>query len=228
VRNVACWAGNLMLVHQHADFQSDMMTIMMGAGVQLTLIDAVSGVTTVVDTTTFLSTDMTTKVIVNGFLPFSQSQEQLKSFRVAMRHQNAHAYVTASFRLQVDSSLKVYGTPSIVYGGVAARAVHASKTESLLVGKSLNQLSTLQQACQSLLSELVVDSAPGYVTYRTSLITAFFYRFYLTLLPNLPPNIALAAQQYDRPISTGSYSYDDNPLEVSTLSLSLSLSLSRV
>jgi hypothetical protein len=108
----------------------------------------------------------------------------------------------------------VYGTPSIVYGGITARTVHASRTETMLVGMTLSNISTLQQACSTLLSELVVDQRPGYVAYRTSLITALFYRFYLTLLPNLPSNIALAAQQYDRPVSTGQYSYDDNPLEV--------------
>jgi hypothetical protein len=96
-----------MLVHEHENFPSDMMTVLMGAGAQFTLLDAVSGATSTVDAPTFLTTNMNTKVIVNGFLPFSQTQEQLKSYRVAVRHQNAHSYVNASFRLQVDSNLKV-------------------------------------------------------------------------------------------------------------------------
>ena len=43
-----------------------------------------------------------------------------RSFKITPRKQNAHAYVNAAFKFNLDASFTVTETPSVVFGGYGA------------------------------------------------------------------------------------------------------------
>lgn len=213
IRNTASWAGNLMLVHDHLNFPSDIYVIMMAARAQLIIADATS--TQQVTLEQFLSFSMENRVIVSLLLPYASSpNEKMETYKVALRHQNAHALVNAAMCITVDpSSFIVLSQPSLIFGGISQHPIHAQKTEQFLTGNTLTNSSTLSQACSILQQELVPDLAPGKVAYRNSAACSFFYKFYLTLLPSLPPSLLTTSGEIKRPLSHGTQSYDSDPIE---------------
>ena len=216
VRNSACWAGNLMLAHDYLNFPSDIFTVMLGAGATLSIGDALNPSTvSTVDLLGFLQIDMNTKVILSIQIPFAASQnEKLETYKVSQRHENSHAFVNASLRMTVDPSTNlVTGQPTLAFGGIATHAVRASQTEQFLIGQNITNPNTLTQACNLLATELVPDTRPGYVEYRKQLPLNYFYKFYLSLLPTIPPSLYSAANPYQRPISSGEIFYTTDPIE---------------
>ena len=103
VRNAGCWAGNLMLTHDNADFPSDIFTIMSATNATLTI--ASSSGSQVYDLFSFLQLDMTNCVIVSISIPVVQAPTVLQTFKIMPRHVNAHAYVNAGFLMAVDSNM---------------------------------------------------------------------------------------------------------------------------
>jgi len=203
-----------MLAHDYDDFPSDIFTVMMGAGVTVTVGDASTGSQSTYSCSDFLNVDMSTKVLISMFLPFGVQQETLETYKVSERHENAHAYVNASLRMTVNpSTLIVSGTPTLAFGGIRSHACRASQTESYLVGKNIGDQNTLTSACNLLLSELIPDAGPGNTKYRSQLPIHFFYKFYLSLLPSLPSSLTSAATPFERPISVGHITYDTDPIE---------------
>ena len=186
----------------------------MGIGATLTIGDALTGLSSTYDIPSFLTLNMLTKVIISLTIPFTSSGQTINGYKVSLRHENSHSYVNAVMNISVNASQIVTGNPIIAYGGVASFAQRAAQTELYLIGKSLTDINTLNTACNILMSEMVVNPEPGNIDYRSSLITSFFYKHYLSLLlPNIPSNIVSAATQYDRPVSKGTYSYSDDPIE---------------
>ncbi|XP_065883616.1 xanthine dehydrogenase-like isoform X2 [Dysidea avara] len=210
VRNIGSWAGNLMLTHDHQNFPSDVFTIMEAAGATVTV--ASSSQSASHSLTDFLQLDMKNKVITSLVIPFSTSNTVMRTFKVMPRHQNAHAYVNAGFSWSVDSSThKVQGSPSIVFGGLQAHAVHATKTEAFMVGKSLTNSATLQGALKVLQEELVATTVPpeSSEAYRLNLSYGLFYKFYLASIPgHISDKVKSAAVPYVRPVSQSYQSYD--------------------
>lgn len=103
VRNAGCWAGNLMLTHDNADFPSDIFTIMAATNATLTIASA-SG-SQVYDLFSFLELDMTGCVIVSISIPVLSAGQVLQTFKIMPRHINSHAYVNAGFLMAVDSNM---------------------------------------------------------------------------------------------------------------------------
>lgn len=54
------------------------------------------GIQSGIDLIAFQSFDMTGKVILSVTIPFGRQNEIFKTFKVALRHENAHAIVNAS------------------------------------------------------------------------------------------------------------------------------------
>jgi xanthine dehydrogenase/oxidase len=215
VRNVASWAGNLMMVHDNADFPSDMCTILMAAGATLT-ISVKQTLQTGIAIADFLTMDMTGNVIVSVQIPFLAPNEVLLTYKVALRHQNSHALVNAGFRAVVNPSTNVISTqPTFVFGGIFPRAARVPKTETYLVGKTLTSQSTLQAVLSVLQQEATPDPGPGRVAYRNSLATALFYKFYVAILPASAVSAPISSIRtpYVRPVSNGIQSFQTNPAE---------------
>ncbi len=102
VRNAGCWAGNLMLTHNNADFPSDIFTIMAATNATLTI--ASSSGSQVYDLFSFLQLNMAGRVIVSISIPVVQPPQVLQTFKIMPRHINSHAYVNAGLLMAVDGS----------------------------------------------------------------------------------------------------------------------------
>jgi len=56
-------------------------------------------------------------------IPFGVQGEHFETYKVSIRHENAHAIVNAAFSVVLDSNNKVSSSPVLAYGGVLGRAV---------------------------------------------------------------------------------------------------------
>lgn len=97
------------------------------------------------------------------------------------RAQNAHAIVNAGFLVKLNDS--VVETISIVYGNINPKFIHATETETFLVGKKLFDNSTLLGAYKTLEKEInpdhiLPDPAPE---FRRKLAIALFYKVLIIL-----------------------------------------------
>nr|KAG5688435.1 hypothetical protein BaRGS_001852 [Batillaria attramentaria] len=124
VRSLACWAGSLMLKHQHPEFISDVYTMFETVGVQLFVVDS-DAREMKVTLTDFLKMDMKGKVIISAEFPKYSSEDKnihINTYRVSQRLQNAHAYVTAGFNFRLDPSQNYAITqrPTMVFQGISA------------------------------------------------------------------------------------------------------------
>ncbi|XP_035691294.1 xanthine dehydrogenase-like [Branchiostoma floridae] len=206
VRNVGSWAGNLMMKHAHPEFPSDVFTIMEAAGAKVTI--GFRGESQTMTISDFLGTAMNGKVIHSLEIPPGNPEDVFRTYKVAPRSQNSHAYVNAGFRMTLDcqSDLKVVTKPYIVFGGINKTMVHASATEDFLVGKSITDAETLRGALAVLQAELVPDeSALQSAQYTKQLALGLFYKFYLSAVgkEGLTEQVRSAADSLARPVSLG-------------------------
>lgn len=129
--------------------------------------------------------------------------------QVAIRAQNAHAYVNAAFLLRIQDGL-VAGA-RICFGGINPKFVHACATEALLVSRNLCSSTDLEQIMNGLSNELqpdwvLPDASPE---YRKYLALALFYRFILNVCPasTIRPTYLSGGQPTQRPISSGTQTF---------------------
>ncbi|KAJ0176327.1 hypothetical protein K1T71_008501 [Dendrolimus kikuchii] len=215
VRNIGTWAGNLMIKHEHHEFPSDIYLLLETVGAQVT-IQGSNGARTV-PMQTFLSTDMSGKMLVNVMLPPMSSDYQLGTFKIMPRSQSATAMVNAGYLMKLDSDNKVLEA-RIVYGNLSPKFNRASETENYLVGKELFTNETLQETLKVLDKELVVDEMlpnPS-AAYRKQLAIHLLYKYVLTICPTSIINsrfLSGNARLYEtRPVSKAVQVYDTNPL----------------
>lgn len=209
VRNMACWAGNLMLTHDNPNFPSDIFTIMAAAGAQVK-VGSSAGVVTM-SLFAFLQTDMVGRVILAMSIPPLAPNERLATYKIMPRHSNAHAYVNAGLRLTVDpSSGVVTSLPVIVFGGIGPYAVSPAKTPAFLLNRSISDIATVQAAAQLLSQELSPDAPPAAASaaYRRALAVNLFYKAIITCSPDASPRAQGAATVYERAVSKGSIDFD--------------------
>lgn len=128
------------------------------------------------------------KAITSGekgstFIHFRLNNLFARSFKIAPRGQNAHAYVNAAFLAKVDGAFKVTEQPRIVYGGVSGSFHRAVNTEAFLIQKSLNDGNVLKEALDVLQKEAVPDNDPKNSTpqYRQHLTKALLYKVQVIL-----------------------------------------------
>ncbi|XP_048242207.1 xanthine dehydrogenase-like [Haliotis rufescens] len=213
MRNLASWAGNLMLKNLHTEFPSDIFT--MFETVRATLfIGSSDGTEEPCSLMDFLNLDMKGKVILSVTLPtFPSGDVYVKTFNTTPRHQNAHAYVTAGFRMQLDrnNNFTVKTKPSLVYGGINKTLVHASNTEAFLQGKQLGDASVLKAAIDSLSAELIPDATAGLSSpaYRKNLAICLFYKCVLGMCSEkAATRFQSGGTNLMRPVSSGTQTYD--------------------
>nr|CAH7725832.1 unnamed protein product [Callosobruchus chinensis] len=156
VRNIGTMAGNLMIKHMHNDFPSDIFLILETFKATLSIVD---------------TSDEEILCSPQDFLRINMFK------KIMPRAQNAHADVNAGFLFKLSPN-QVVESPRIVFGGISATFVHASKTEELLKGKRLFDNKVLAQAFESLNKEIeptweLPDATP---TYRKHLAIALFYK----------------------------------------------------
>ncbi|QDZ24669.1 xanthine dehydrogenase [Chloropicon primus] len=196
VRSVATVGGNLSLHWKHNAFPSDLVLILAGAGASVSLVDPKTNKVSWVAIERVES--INGLVLRSVLIPSDDPGDTVsfKTFRISKRHQNAHAIVNAAFQLKMDDS-KTIKDARIFYGGVGKEGLHsAPQTETLLTLKRLNDNGLLQQALQSLKSEVVPNASDRQKKYKENLVLSFFYKFFL------------GVKDFQRPVSQGTADFE--------------------
>eukprot|EP01116_Phalansterium_solitarium_P016706 TRINITY_DN393_c0_g2_i1.p1 TRINITY_DN393_c0_g2~~TRINITY_DN393_c0_g2_i1.p1 ORF type:complete len:1372 (-),score=562.47 TRINITY_DN393_c0_g2_i1:226-4341(-) len=212
VRNVASWAGNLMMTHDNDDFPSDLATILLGAGATVTVTSA-AGSSNTVTIDTFLSTPMQGMYLAELHVPWGRQNEHLFTYKSMLRHQNAHAIVNAAFRILLDGSNRVAEQPTIAYGGILPRAFRLTAAETTLQNQLVTDRTAIGNVIATIAKNIVPDATPGKVAYRHSLSTSLFFKAVLALQPpgTIAPTLQSVVNPFVRPVSSGVQSYDVQP-----------------
>jgi xanthine dehydrogenase/oxidase len=148
-------------------------------------------------------------IIASIRIPVAEAKgEFFRTYKQAKRKDDDIAIVTSALRVRLDAAGAV-SQCSLVYGGMAAMTVAATKTQEYLVGKKFAELGTLEGAMNAL--ELDFDlqyGVPGgMASYRKALALGFFYRFFHDVMGALSGEQgdvdAEAVPELERDISTG-------------------------
>ncbi|XP_068085795.1 uncharacterized protein [Anabrus simplex] len=214
VRNTGTMAGNLFMKHQVHDFPSDLFLMLESVGARITVASQ-EGTMANLTLAHFLTIDMKKKVIHSVTLPSLDDSYFVNSYKIMPRAQNAHAYVNAGFMFKLKKTYKgeVIEKPNIIYGGINAEFLHATKTEEFLTGKQLFDVRVLQRALDILDEELepeaaITDSTPA---YRKGLAKGLFYKYVLHIAPdNLKKTFQSGGVNIyqSRKLNTGKQEYD--------------------
>ncbi|XP_059612743.1 uncharacterized protein LOC132259207 [Phlebotomus argentipes] len=185
VRNLATIGGNLSLKHQHPEFPSDIFLLLETVGAFLTIVDS-DGVHRVTSVEEFMFKSMRKRVILKVILPpLHPDKFCLATYKIMPRAQNAHAMVNAGFLFKFSPGRSVAQSARICFGGINSRFIHASKTENLVMAKSLFSNETVALLMASLNEELKLnwilpDPSPR---YRKLLALGLFYKAILSVAP---------------------------------------------
>ncbi|CAG7835136.1 unnamed protein product [Allacma fusca] len=212
VRNFGTIAGNIMMKHDHHDFPSDIFLILEAVGAKVYVASSPTDISSykLVD---FLNVDMRGRLIVYFTIPKRKGNYVYRSFKITKRHQNAHAYVNAAFLIKVDPALdfKITEKPSICFGGINPKFVHATRTEDALTGADLADPNTLKKAIKMLDEEVepdhhLPDSTPQ---YRKQLTQNLLYKVVLGILgEKADGNLHSGAEVLIREQNSGRQTYD--------------------
>ncbi|XP_061717702.1 xanthine dehydrogenase-like [Cydia pomonella] len=217
VRNLGTIAGNLMIKHQHNEFQSDIFLLLETVGAYLTIVDHY-GVHITMTPEAFLRVDMRGKVILNVLFPPLSRSYKFVSFKVMPRAQNAHAIVNAAFLYKFCAPQDHVCLARMVFSGLSPHFTHAKNTERFLLGRQLFSNDTLQSAIKVLMQELVVVDNPPEpsANYRRDLAVNLFYKGLLSLCPGniVSPKYASGGivLSKTRPVSDGRQIFTTNPM----------------
>lgn len=214
IRNIAGWAGNLMLKHQHRHFSSDMFLLFEALHAVLT-IKHFNGTFGEVPIQRFLNTDMHGKVIEKVKIPIPSKNSIFKSYKIHPRAQNAPSYISCAFYFDIDrrNKYKVLKRPDIVYEGISDTFMHAHNTEQYLIGKELMMPEVLRQAFKVLKAELLPyeDHSLSSKSFRNSLGTALFYKYVLHVMGDMARDtFASGSGPIPRGLSRGVQEMDTN------------------
>lgn len=131
------------------------------------------------------------------------------------RAQNAHAFVNAGFLYKFNAAKTSIQAVKICYGGINPTFIHASTTETYLVGKNLFTNTTIQGALNTLTDEIspdwnLPDTSPE---FRKDLALGLFYKSVLFLCPSslVAPKYKSGGTLLQRPLSSGTQSFDTYP-----------------
>lgn len=215
IRNVGSWAGNLMLKHEHPEFPSDIFLTLLVADAQLTLVHTDSPSTTQVDLEQFLQIDMSRSIILHVTLPPLGQNVQIRTFKVSPRAVNAHAYVNACFKMEMDTTdgFRIIKRPTLLFGGINQNFIHAEQTEQYLINKRLTEVITVREAANMIGNELNPDSRPQDASpeYRKSLAQGLFFKAVVGFLGDqVSDEIRSAGLNLERPLSRSKQDFDMN------------------
>ncbi|CAG7720322.1 unnamed protein product [Allacma fusca] len=222
IRNFGTIAGNIMMKHDHHDFPSDVFLILETVGAKVYVASSPTDISsyTLLD---FLNVDTKGKLIVYFTIPKRTGNYVYRSFKITKRHQNAHAYVNAAFLIKVDPAVdfKITEKPSICFGGINPKFVHATRTEESLTGADLADPNALKQAIRTLDEEVEPDHHLPDATpqYRKQLTKSLLYKVILGILgEKADENLRSGAIDLPRKPNSGKQIYDtdedfaDSPL----------------
>ena len=184
LKDVATWAGNIMIKHQNHEFESDMFTMLESLGVKIKVAQREDGnlKTSLLTPAQLLATNMKRKVIQSIIFPKLTNSHSFQYFKVSPRAAFSHSHVGAAFLAKVDTSGKKFqGKPSFVYCGIDKDFVHAEKAEDFCNGKNLTDPDNVKK----LFSVIDDEAKAGHTSkqagqeFRSGLGSALLYKFLL-------------------------------------------------
>jgi xanthine dehydrogenase/oxidase len=226
VRNVATWAGNIMIAAKHLDFPSDLVTTFGGAGCLLQLASAAGkrSVSVVDFAAAALAGEgaalrpgemLTALVVPHGPGPGGGLTEVFDSWKIMPRHQNAHAYVNGAVRVRLDAAQRV-AAATLCFGGLGRGLRVATKTAAFLTGRPLDAaalagaLPILAAECRATPHGAGFPGVTHSAAYRESLVVNLFYKFVVARMAAAPARLHSAVGHYQRPISSGAATFTPN------------------
>jgi xanthine dehydrogenase/oxidase len=235
VRNAATLAGNTMLVVRHVNegepFPSDLFTALtsLGALVDVSMPDGSSLQLPLLD---FAHQYQDSKPLQAGVLaryriPWTRANEYARTYKTALREENAHSIVNAGCRVRFTDAARANGVvseASIVLGGIGPIAFHATSAEKCLAGQQWND-DTLKLALSAVRVDVLANLEAnrermsglpyeGFTdAYRIHLAESFVYQFFVYVAElrapgSIPPELRSAGTRPERPVTRGSQSYE--------------------
>ncbi|XP_018394484.1 PREDICTED: xanthine dehydrogenase/oxidase-like [Cyphomyrmex costatus] len=209
IRNIGTIAGNLMLKHEHREFPSDLFLMLLALSTEVHILESPSQKQKLY-LWEFMELDMHHKIIYSVVLPKLTDQHVYRFYKVMPRAQNAPVHVNAGFLFKLDIDGKVLERPDIIFGGINKYFYHASGTEFLSMGKNLFDQQDLKSLLQMLSKDLQPDhTLPNYSPeFRKSLAIGLFYKFMLSIKPEVKPFYRSGGTLLKRSLSSGFQEYD--------------------
>jgi len=206
VRNAATIGGNMALCREKG-FESDVATVLLGMGATIETIrssnrskdkDLDGGAhRSEEDLMSYLESG--SGLITSLFLPFPRKGVDtiFKTYRVAIRPQNAHALVNAAFRLENEPQSGRITAARLIVGAVNPRhALRFDSIESILIGETLTREKAVEasNALSKAISmkDLAVSSGGPYPAghergeYRRGLAGDLLLKFLLSIIDGSP------------------------------------------
>ncbi|MEK6410081.1 MAG: molybdopterin cofactor-binding domain-containing protein [Acidobacteriota bacterium] len=246
VRNAATVAGNTMLVVRHIregePFPSDMFTALasLDAAVEVSLDGGRSIELPILE---FAHQYQDSKELQDGVLKryrvrWTKPNEYARTYKTALREENAHSIVNAGLRIRFTDGGTVEDA-AIVLGGIGPVAFHARSAEKFLIGRAWDDKS-LKQTLKRVRDDVAANFRKnrkrmrglpyeGFTEeYRTHLAESFFYQFFVHVAEkrapgSIPPDLRSAGERPVRPVSKGKQSYekykDEYPVDLPLVKL---------
>ncbi|KAL7640339.1 UNVERIFIED_CONTAM: hypothetical protein RMT77_008603 [Armadillidium vulgare] len=214
IRNVASWAGNLMMKYDHHDFNSDIFLTLVGLDAQLEIGSSLGKITEIpIDQ--FLTFNMENKIILSMTIPKPEEDVTIRSYKVTPRSVNTLGIVSACFIFPINkrNRMRISSRPTIVFGGINSSFIHALATEKFLQGKLLINTDDTYRAIEILKKEIAPDSSPGEPSpeFRQCLSQCLLYKAIIGILgKSSSPFIRSGGEKLERPISRSKQAYDAN------------------
>jgi xanthine dehydrogenase/oxidase len=232
VRNAASVAGNTMMVvrHIHAGepFPSDAFTAYCALGARVRV--SMSGATVIAELPILefaaeyqRSPALRDDGVVVGFvIPWTRDRQYARTFKVALRPENAHSIVNAGICVQLGDSGTIEHA-RIVFGGIGPVAFHATTAQECLQHRAWNE-ATLRETIVRIRHDVEANLArfagrmaqlpyEGFsAPYKIALAEGLFYQFFVHVAEQLghdvPPSVRSAGQRPERPVSGGHQAYE--------------------
>ena len=110
VRNAGSWSGNIMMKYNHNDFPSDVFVCLETVDATVTIVGP--NATTPPLTcrlSQFLTVPLQGKLVfLVNFGPFNKKYTIVKTYKIMPRSQNAHAYVSKTFKKKRKATVKMF------------------------------------------------------------------------------------------------------------------------
>src|ERR1041384_1636328 len=245
VRNAATVAGNTMLVVRHITkgepFPSDLFTALssLNAEVELSLDEG----TVRLPILDFAHECQTSNKLQHGVLapyhfPWTKRNENARTYKMALREENAHSIVNGGLRVRFSAG-GIVEDAAIVLGGIGPVAFHAQSAEQFLIGRAWDS-ETLQQALTLVRYDVQANLEEnrkrmkglpyeGFTEeYRIHLAESYFYQFFVHVAElrdpgSIPSDLKSAGERSERPVTKGKQSYqkfrDEYPVDLPLVKL---------
>ncbi|MGC2108886.1 MAG: molybdopterin cofactor-binding domain-containing protein [Candidatus Korobacteraceae bacterium] len=236
VRNAASLAGNTMMVVRHVQsgepFPSDAFTAYcsLGTRVYVSVNNALREYA-ILDYAREYQLDPEVRengVLVRYLVPWTAPGEYARTYKMALRHENAHSIVNGGMRVRFAGNQLVEDA-YLIYGGIGPIAFPAETTETYLKGRAWNAdtlagaLAAIKRDVQANLNQFRsrmsgLPSEGFSDEYKIALAQSYFYQFYIFVAEqvqpgSVPPEVRSAGERIPRPVSTGHQAYEKDVKE---------------